>query len=280
MLAIQDDSTKDLNADQSTAGVVNDHDSASRNNSSVNQGVDMALAKTENQKEASLDQKTYEEGTSQPRPADWARILEAATQRRTEVLTPENLENMWTKGRNYKRKEKKTLVKGAKNPVAKGSGLNSAATPKNLGKETLVDRPEVSAVNEEELLRLTWGTNSNTQLRDRKNNETQCSQDRNKEVIGEVNFVDESEGNTNEAASGSKRRLKRSSSTSALKLDSDAKRAFTEGGGAIISEFYSPDIDKRREQYSSKSASDMVVAKVGQHVPKLRCRVSTISVKL
>lgn len=34
--------------------------------------------------------------------ADWARVLDAATQRRTEVLMPENLENMWTKGRNYK----------------------------------------------------------------------------------------------------------------------------------------------------------------------------------
>lgn len=34
--------------------------------------------------------------------AEWARVLDAATQRRTEVLMPENLENMWTKGRNYK----------------------------------------------------------------------------------------------------------------------------------------------------------------------------------
>ncbi|XP_039173618.1 uncharacterized protein LOC120296039 [Eucalyptus grandis] len=37
-----------------------------------------------------------------PRAADWAMVLEAATQRRTEVLMPENLENMWSKGRNYK----------------------------------------------------------------------------------------------------------------------------------------------------------------------------------
>ncbi|RAL49379.1 hypothetical protein DM860_012812 [Cuscuta australis] len=43
-------------------------------------------------------------------PADWARVLEAATQRRKEVLMPENLENMWAIGRNYKKKlQKKDL---------------------------------------------------------------------------------------------------------------------------------------------------------------------------
>ncbi|KAL1544267.1 hypothetical protein AAHA92_21140 [Salvia divinorum] len=35
--------------------------------------------------------------------AEWAKVFEAATQRRTEVLEPENLENMWTIGRNYKK---------------------------------------------------------------------------------------------------------------------------------------------------------------------------------
>ncbi|WOL00864.1 hypothetical protein Cni_G09577 [Canna indica] len=42
-----------------------------------------------------------------PRPAEWAMVLEAATKRRTEVLAPENLENMWTKGRNYKKRNVK-----------------------------------------------------------------------------------------------------------------------------------------------------------------------------
>ncbi|XP_076935460.1 uncharacterized protein LOC143602127 [Bidens hawaiensis] len=49
-----------------------------------------------------------DETLNQPTSA-WARVLEAATQRRTEVLHPENLENMWTRGRNYnKRSHKKT----------------------------------------------------------------------------------------------------------------------------------------------------------------------------
>ncbi|XP_057737781.1 uncharacterized protein LOC130955023 [Arachis stenosperma] len=37
-----------------------------------------------------------------PASAEWAQLLDAATQRRTEVLMPENLENLWTKGRDYK----------------------------------------------------------------------------------------------------------------------------------------------------------------------------------
>ncbi|KAK9053376.1 hypothetical protein SSX86_030009 [Deinandra increscens subsp. villosa] len=50
-----------------------------------------------------------------PPSSAWARVLEAATQRRTEVLHPENLENMWTKGRNYKKKTHKKI---------EGSGVN------------------------------------------------------------------------------------------------------------------------------------------------------------
>ncbi|KAL4571250.1 hypothetical protein LXL04_018007 [Taraxacum kok-saghyz] len=50
---------------------------------------------------------------------DWARVLEAATQRRTEVLQPENLENMWTKGRNYKKKAQKNAAKGQNGNIKK-----------------------------------------------------------------------------------------------------------------------------------------------------------------
>lgn len=37
--------------------------------------------------------------------ADWATVLEAVTQKKTEVLAPEHLDNLWTKGRRYKEKE-------------------------------------------------------------------------------------------------------------------------------------------------------------------------------
>ncbi|KAJ6826694.1 uncharacterized protein M6B38_371730 [Iris pallida] len=36
---------------------------------------------------------------------EWAQMLDAISRRKTQVLAPENLENLWTKGRNYKKKE-------------------------------------------------------------------------------------------------------------------------------------------------------------------------------
>ncbi|KAE9615773.1 putative Phox domain, sorting nexin [Lupinus albus] len=55
--------------------------------------------------------------------ADWAQMLEAATQRRTEVLMPENLDNMWTRGKNYNRKKDKS-----QNSVGSESQLNVGST--------------------------------------------------------------------------------------------------------------------------------------------------------
>ncbi|XP_060961155.1 uncharacterized protein LOC133031664 isoform X1 [Cannabis sativa] len=274
LLAMKDDNNKYMGGDQSTAGVPHDHDSASRKNPSVNQGNNTALVKIYDQTEASSGNYRSQEEPLQPRPADWARMLEAATQRRTEVLAPENLENMWTKGRNYKKKENKNFKRGVHNPSTKGFGLNSSVPTKNLGKPILADKPVVSTVTKEEaILRLTYGTSSNSQLRDGNNNEKQCSQDINEEsFIERTHPVHESESNFNVSANGNKSRLKRSNSTSALKIEPDSKKAFTEGGGLIISEFYSPDFGRRREQFSGKSVSDIVVS-VGQHNPKLRCRV-------
>ena len=89
--------------------------------SSVNsQGTDLALVKIDDQEETYSDCNRYEDESMQPRPADWARILEAATQRRTEVLAPENLESMWTKGRNYKKEGEQTCKSGISRIYSKG----------------------------------------------------------------------------------------------------------------------------------------------------------------
>lgn len=61
--------------------------------------------------------------------ADWARGLEAATQRRTEVLQPENLENMWTKGRNYKKKAQRNAARG-QNSNTKKDKLETSSSEK------------------------------------------------------------------------------------------------------------------------------------------------------
>ncbi|KAL8189114.1 hypothetical protein R6Q57_029375 [Mikania cordata] len=77
--------------------------------------------------------KITQEETKHLPSADWARGLEAATQRRTEVLQPENLENMWTKGRNYKKKAQKNAEKNA----ARGSksGINKDTENEMLHKK-------------------------------------------------------------------------------------------------------------------------------------------------
>ncbi|KAJ6821079.1 uncharacterized protein M6B38_395125 [Iris pallida] len=58
----------------------------------------------------------------QPRLSDWALVLEAATRRRSQVLAPENLENMWTKGRNYEKKSSEFVKAGISSGSAGSSG--------------------------------------------------------------------------------------------------------------------------------------------------------------
>eukprot|EP00249_Psilotum_nudum_P022034 c28347_g1_i1 orf=791-4057(+) len=44
---------------------------------------------------------------------DWAKVLDALSERREKTLAPENLDNLWTKGRNYKKREFKRLAKAS-----------------------------------------------------------------------------------------------------------------------------------------------------------------------
>lgn len=74
----------------------------------------------------------------QPRPADWALVLEAATKRRSQVLAPENLENMWTKGRNYKKKSAKA---GYSSVTGKTAGaISSTEHSGHAGKELVTNK--------------------------------------------------------------------------------------------------------------------------------------------
>ncbi|KAD3066455.1 hypothetical protein E3N88_34335 [Mikania micrantha] len=75
-----------------------------------------------------------------PRSSAWAQVLEAATQRRTEVLQPENLENMWTKGRNYKKNTQKKT---------EDSGINENDQHQNLDGRILCDQSKMSDPSDE-----------------------------------------------------------------------------------------------------------------------------------
>ncbi|KAI5314421.1 hypothetical protein L3X38_043597 [Prunus dulcis] len=182
---------------------------------------------------------------------------------------------MWTKGRNYKRKEHKKKIRATQEHTPVSSGVDSAVPARKLGNEMVADRHEISTgIEDKSIVKLTRETSLDSQLSDGTKKEMQFSLDPSKKSYAEGgNLVDELEDIGSLAADGNKSRLKRSNSTSALKIQPDTKRAFTEGGGSIISEFYSPEFGRRREEHIGKSASDMVAHCVGQQVPKLRCRV-------
>lgn len=58
---------------------------------------------------------------------EWGDVLDKMSRRKTEALAPEHFENMWTKGRNYRRKEDSNQVS---EPVTKSS-LPTIRTPNN-----------------------------------------------------------------------------------------------------------------------------------------------------
>ncbi|XP_011005676.1 PREDICTED: uncharacterized protein LOC105111894 isoform X2 [Populus euphratica] len=284
LLSIKDDSPKDTVGDQPAASV-HTADSTLRKDPSVNsqrtgtvdnkrdyQGTDKTLSKIDDRGEMYLDYDSQQDHM-QPHPAEWARMLEVATQRRTEILTPENLENMWTKGRNYKMKEKKKVKAGVQQSMAK-SLVTSIATDSNLGKDMLMNTNVIfKEMDEKAIGRLTPRLSLDTLTSHEHKDGRQPTQDGSQELSFEGAHVGgelENAGNLslNEKRGG----LRRSNSTSALEALPDKNNAFTgDGGGSIISEFYSPDF--RRSPDHAVKVSNMVVSSEGRHSPKLKCRV-------
>ncbi|KAL7246792.1 hypothetical protein ACSBR2_001824 [Camellia fascicularis] len=269
------------NSDHAVAADVAPVEFTSRKNaSSYNQVTDSMVSRTDNHKEISPDAlenlNSNLFGEEHSRPADWARILEVATQRRTETLMPENLDNMWTIGRNYKKKIQKIAAGGLQAPMTKGSGIYNAEHTKSSGKEMSTHRPVISSAIEDKVpVRLPPKLHTETRLSNRNNNVIDLSRGINKEQsIGKAPLVGELKDTAYLTASGNKGGLKRSNSTSALKVQPNMEKTFTsEGGGPIISEFYSPDFCRHTELHTAKSVSDIVFRSEGILTPKLRCRV-------
>ncbi|XP_052730530.1 uncharacterized protein LOC108344487 isoform X2 [Vigna angularis] len=229
----------------------------SNKNPSLNQGTDMVLAKMSDQGGTSLQGNILYQESSQTRPADWARMLEVATQRRTEILMPENLENMWTKGRNYKRKENKIIKGGFQDLPAKSPSTDSSLTQRKLAQETSASKRGKYEVAEgkSSLPPLhALGSDSLQSVATAKILESSQNPDK------ELSFVKDL------ATDGYKSPLKRSNSASSLGI-------LTNKGGPIIPEFYNPEFERHGEGFRGKSSSDMVVRKEVPLVPKLRCQV-------
>lgn len=113
-------SHNDVNHD---ANVNTSSTAASSSQDNIKQPSDMTLAKNSafaSEDSQNTHQKMLEDESKDvtlSKPADWAVVLEAATKRRSQVLAPENLENMWTKGRNYQKKSLK-LVKNSSGVIS------------------------------------------------------------------------------------------------------------------------------------------------------------------
>ncbi|KAJ6716689.1 PX SERINE/THREONINE KINASE PXK [Salix koriyanagi] len=272
LLAIKDDSSKDAGGDH-PSGSVNNVDFTSRKDPSLNnQRTDKTLAKIDDHKETYLDYNSHQQEPMQPHPAEWARILEVATQRRTEVLAPENLENMWAKGRNYKKKENRYVKAGAQKSMAKSSVTNTAM---NLRKDMPIHSNMMSTKMEEKaLVHLTLGLSLDTLTSHENRDGSQFTRHGSQELSFEGSRVGgERENAGNLTLNENKGGIKRSNSTSALKALPDKKKAFTgDCGGSIISEFYSPE-SYRSADHAVKKVSDIILRGEGPYSPKLKCRV-------
>lgn len=171
-----------------------------------------------------------------PRTAEWAKAYDAATQRRTEVLMPENLENMWTIGRNYKKDFQKKAV-------------------------TDIHAPE-GILQETRSTDLTFDVLSG-------------SQDPNSNVLPkEVSAINDVENKASLVTHEDRDKLKRSNSTSKLEVQLKVEEPkFTRNSSAsLTTESYSADANKP-DVDSLKSNSDMVSQTELLHATKLRCRV-------
>jgi len=215
-----------------------------KHKSSHNQKTRMTLATEDDHKEIGLEASeepsfnAFYGDSMQPKVADWARKLDAATQRRTEVLAPENLERMWAIGRHYKEKINKVAKEnGSLEPDGKMIGEVSPAGPIAQGKDS-------------------------------NNNKTKVFHDAEKgSSAKDMDSV---------TPDGNKSKLRRSSSTSDLKVEPEEKRLNTGASkGLLISEdFYSSDCSMCSGQHTH-DVSGSGIHSDGSRLSKLRCRVSS-----
>lgn len=214
-----------------------------------------------------------QEEQKQLRAGDWARVLEAATQRRTEVLMPENLENMWSRGRNYRKQEAKRVKGGeVEEPLLAKS---ACSLPTSDLREFHVNwRGNANGQEEKTIVHINNTSVVDTSSTQESDFEMDDSLKDHKKLFGRDNHGDEPKDAVSLDASGKRSRLKRSSSTSDLEVEPDPEKAFTgEDGGHITSVLYGPSLGSHSEKYKVKNFSDAVYPSEGPHTPKLRCRV-------
>ncbi|CAB4303145.1 unnamed protein product [Prunus armeniaca] len=88
---------------------------------------------------------------------EWGHMLDLMSRRKTQALAPENFENMWAKGRNYKKKEGENLI------IEQSSGGKSVTVDHIMEKSRPKDKEIVSKLNFSE--RSTSHSGCTTQLK-------------------------------------------------------------------------------------------------------------------
>ncbi|KAK1317814.1 hypothetical protein QJS10_CPA05g01539 [Acorus calamus] len=214
---------------------------------------------------------------AQPKPADWARALEATQQRRTQVLAPENLENLWTKGRNYKKKNARILKAGisSRSANAASGAINQLAhvgvVDKKLPTNAEGTRTEDSLASE------MHGVNLKSEV-----GELVVQTNLSEELIREPSlqgrqYADEWEEGSNIVVKSSNSHIKRSSSTSALTILPDIGKNLVDKSSDAKSSnmLHNPNYYiKYKEEQTVRSGSEFIFHSEGSlHIPKLKCRV-------
>ncbi|XP_073028071.1 uncharacterized protein [Primulina eburnea] len=245
------------------------------------EGTDLSLSRFDNKKalksitSGNIFADNIQDKPLHPRPAEWAKAFDAANRRRTDVLMPENLENMWAIGRNYKKKLQK---KAAPQPQAsKVTGSLSMIVPqKQLSVHIPVQKPKTSIEEEDK----TYGKLPTRPQHDNQPTNSSIaafgsSKDLDQEVfIKEGSTIEELEETAAVVASHENiNKLKRSNSTSDLHIHPRLEDTLTSVGTAsVISEYYSADA-KKLSIHNRMSISDVVIRSEGLRVPRLKCRV-------
>ncbi|PNT64147.1 hypothetical protein BRADI_4g25047v3 [Brachypodium distachyon] len=198
----------------------------------------------------------------QPRQADWALVLDAATERRSQVLAPENLENMWAIGRNYHKK----MVK-VEHP-SKGKGAGSVDNIRNAGaagKELSPNFNErITSVDDKYMVNLMQGSNRNAQSTFVTGSHplVQNTDEVKSKEQSQVN--DNSKVKHSEAIKNTKAQLKRSNSSP----DMEKRHLSKSNQTAISSESLSA-----RKNHDDKGSGPSSHGEALIYAPKIRCRV-------
>lgn len=283
----KDDKNEDIHGDKPSSGFTEhgttlNSDPAMRGNETLNHSkktAEMSLSVSEKSRAISTHVNSEH---PHPQSADWARVLDAATQRRTQILAPENLENMWTRGRNYKKKTADLAKAVTSGSVITSSGslmtagiLSSTVLSGNMAKEQPVNfQKPVGRTDERATVRL-----HDLRPSPQQSGDIVLAQDLRREPSknDEAHSLNGPKNDVKQHAKSNKDHLKRSSSASALvdRPHSDTKHMIEDKEAVLSLELHTEQFGRHKEDLNVKSASELhSSSETSLLVPKLRCRVS------